>query len=281
MPSGELPSDEVSKIFRMLGSESSPELPGQMPERVSMILAIKNFSKDTTPNTADSTLPVDPTDPPNTLVVLFATQSVTEIDYSSWFQREGAIDDHRRLRIHATDLPTGLVLQGSFQLGGGEATESAIGNAQSDPISALLDATILNIVDVFIDIGNIVNSIPEAIVNVVGGDGAGTGTGGEIYLDFYTSIAADRQLMSLGMAHIELGSSMQPTTGGPHVIMAKDLGLGLVNGRQGMVEPLVPVAVSIQLDGLKSLHIVDDVLAEQQLVSLRSQGGDPLRVWTY
>ena len=71
MPSGQLPSDEVSRIFRMLGSESSPELPGQMPERVSMILAIKNFSKDTTPNNADSTLPVDPTDPPNTLVVLF------------------------------------------------------------------------------------------------------------------------------------------------------------------------------------------------------------------
>lgn len=277
MPSGELPSDEVSRIFRMLGSESSPELPGQMPERVSMILAIKNFSKDTTPNNADSTLPVDPTNPPNTLVVLFATQSVTEIDYSSWFQREGAIDDHRRLRIHATDLPTGLVLQGSFQLGGGEAAEEAIGNAQADPISALLDSTILNIVDVFIDIGNIVNSIPEAIVNIVGGDGDGTGTGGEIYLDFYTSIAADRQLMSLGMAHIELGSSMQPTTDGPHVIMASDLGLGLVNGRHGMVEPLVPVAVSIQLDGLKSLRIVDDALAEQQLVSLKSQGGDPLR----
>nr|MBC8437764.1 hypothetical protein [Euryarchaeota archaeon] len=277
MPSGQLPEDEVQRIFRMLGSESSPELPGQMPERVSMILAIKNFTKDTTPNNDDSTLPVNPTDPPNSLVILFATQSVREVKYTSWFQREGMIDDHRRLHIHATDLPTGLVLQGTFQLGSGEPADAAIDNAQADPISAILDATILNLVDVFIDLGNIVNSIPEALVNIVGGDGAGTGTGGEIFLDFYTSIAADRQLMSLGMAHIELGSTAHPTTNGPHIIVAKDRDLGLVNGRSGMVEPLVPVSISIEHSGLRSLHIVDDNTVDTQLVSFRTDGGDPLR----
>ena len=278
MPSGELPQSHIQRIFRMLGSESSPELPGQMPERLSMILAIKNFSKDTTPNTPDSTLPIDPTNPPNTLIVIFATESVSEIQYTSWFQRSGAIDDHRRLYIEAQDLPTGMVLQGTFQLGGGDPAESVIDNSQSDPISSLLDATILNLVDVFIDIGHIVNSIPEAIVNVVGGDGGGTGTGGEILLDFYTSIAADRELMALGMAHIELGSSSHPTTSGPHIIMAKDKGLDFVNGREGAVDPLVPVAVSIEHSGLKSIQIIDDPFAEQQLISLRTLGGEPLRI---
>ena len=277
MPSGELPQVEIQRIFRMLGSESSPELPGQMPERLSMILAIKNFSKDSTPNNEDSTLPVDPTNPPNTLIIIFATESVKEIEYTSWFQRSGSIDDHRRLHISAQDLPTGMVLQGSFMLGGGSPAEGAIDNSQADPISALLDATILNLVDVFIDIGNIVNSIPEAIVNIVGGDGDGTGTGGQILLDFYTSIAADRELMALGMAHIELGSSSHPTTTGSHIIMAKDNDLDFVNGREGMVEPLVPVSVSIEHNGLKSIHIVDDTLADEQIISLRTVGGDPLR----
>ncbi len=276
MPSGELPQNHIQRIFRMLGSESAPELPGQMPERLSMILAIKNFSKDTTPNNADSTLPVDPTNPPNTLIIIFATESISEIEYTSWFQRSGAIDDHRRLHISAQDLPTGMVLQGSFQLGSSAPADAAV-NSQTDPISSLLDSTILNLVDVFIDIGNIVNSIPEAIVNIVGGDGGGTGTGGEIILDFYTSIAADRQLMALGMAHIELGSSSHPTTSGPHVIMAKDKGLDFVNGREGMVEPLVPVAVSIEHSGLKSIQIIDDSSADQQLISLRTLGADPLR----
>jgi len=277
MPSGELPQNEIQRIFRMLGSESAPELPGQMPERLSMILAIKNFSKDTTPNNPDSTLPVDPTNPPNTLIIIFATQSVTEIKYTSWFQRSGAIDDHRRLYLSAQDLPTGMVLQGSFRLGGSTPADAMVDNSQSDPISSILDATILNLVDVFIDIGNIVNSIPEAIVNVVGGGGDGTGTGGEFLLDFYTSIAADRQLMALGLAHIELGSSDHPTTVGPHIIMAKDEGLDLVNGREGMVEPLVPVAVSIEHSGLKSIHIIDNSSADQQLISLRTLGGEPLR----
>ncbi len=277
MPSGQLPQNEVQRIFRMLGSESSPELPGQMPEQVSMILAIKNFSKDSTPNNADPTLPVDPTNPPNTLVVLFATESITEIVYTSWFQREGAIEDHRRLHIEARDLPTGMVLQGSFQLGSDSSPESSVGAVQSDPFSALLDATILNLVDVFIDVGNIVNSIPESIVNIVGGDGSGTGTGGEISLDFYTSIAVDRELMALGMAHIELGSSTHPTTNGSHIIMARDNSLNLVNGRGGMKDPLVPVSISIEHSGLKSIKIIDDPLANQQLISLRTTGGDPLR----
>ena len=278
MPSGTLSEDEIERVFRMVGSESSPELPGQMPERVSMVLAIKNFSRDSTPNTADSTLPVDPTDPPQTLVCLFATQSVTEIQYTSWFQREGALDDHRRLSVHLQDLPTGLVLQGSFQLGGDAPVEDSVGVSQGDPLSALLDATILNLVDVFIDIGNIVNSIPEAVVDIVGGSEGGAGTGGEIMLDLYTSIAADRETMSLGMVHLELGSSPHPTTSGPHVMMAIDEGLGLVQGRSGQVEPLVPVAISMEHSGLSSLHIIDDNDADEQVIHLRATGGDPLRM---
>jgi hypothetical protein len=277
MPSGTLSQQNIRRIFRMVGSEGSPELPGQMPERLSLILAIKNFSRDTTPNVNDPTLPVNPTEPPNSLVVFVSTESVVEIEYTSWFMRSGAPEDHRRLRIRAENLPTALVLYGTFQLGGGDDVADGLGNQQSDPLSALLDATILNLVDVFIDVGNIVNSIPEAIVNVVGGDGDGTGTGGELHLELFDTIQASRIPMSLGMAKIELGSSPHPTTNGSHLMMARDVDLGLVEGRLGQVEPLVPVAVSIEHSGLKAIHIVDGAGGDQQ-VSFSSTGGDPLRL---
>jgi hypothetical protein len=277
MPAGTLSQQNIQRIFRMLGSAGSPELPGQVPERLSLILAIKNFSKDSTPNVDDQSMPVNPNDPPDSLVVIVSTQSVVSVDYSSWFMRSGAPDDHRRLRIQMEDLPTSVVLYGTFQLGGGDDAVSALNNQQSDPLSALLDATILNLVDVFIDIGNIVNSIPEAIVDIVGGDGDGTGTGGELHLELFDTIRGDRVPMALGMAKIELGSSPHPTTNGSHILMARDVDLGLVQGRQGQVEPLVPIAVSVEHSGLKAFHIVDGAGGDQQ-VTFRATGGDPLRL---
>ena len=152
MPSGSLSQQEIRRVFRQVGSESSPTLPGQMPTQLSAILAIKNFTRDQSNNADDDSLPVNPSEPPDTLVVFQATQSITEIDYISWFQRSGAAEDHRRLRIHARDLPTALVLYGTFELSGGNDASEVLENQQADPLSQLLDATILNLVDVFLDV---------------------------------------------------------------------------------------------------------------------------------
>ena len=37
---------EIERCFQMLGSASQPELPGQLPNRLSLIIGIKNFTRD-------------------------------------------------------------------------------------------------------------------------------------------------------------------------------------------------------------------------------------------
>ena len=64
MPEGSLSQDEIQRIFRMLGSDDQPELPGSIPDRLGMIIGIKNFTRDSSENVNDPTLPVNPADPP-------------------------------------------------------------------------------------------------------------------------------------------------------------------------------------------------------------------------
>ena len=278
MPSGTLSEEEIRRVFRLVGSESSSVLPGQMPTRLSAILAIKNFTRDQSPNADDDTLPVNPSEAPNTLIVFRATESITEIDYVSWFMRSGAPEDHRRLRIHGQDLPTALVLYGTFELSGGSDAAEVFEGDQGDPLSALLDATILNLVDVFLDVGAIVNSIPESIVGIIGGDGSGTGTGGELHIVMFDDISASRQPMAVGRLRLELGSGAHPVGTGPHIVMSTDLNLTYVEGRHGQMDPLVPVAISIEHHGLIAVHVIDDEAADSQQFSLQTLGGDPLKL---
>ena len=49
MPAGTLSPQEIDRVFTMLGSRSSPELPGSQPDRLGSIIAVKNFSRDVDP----------------------------------------------------------------------------------------------------------------------------------------------------------------------------------------------------------------------------------------
>ena len=73
----------------MLGSSDEPELPGGKPGRLGLILGIKNFSRDTSPNEDDPTLPVNPAYPPISMILLRSAQSLESIEYESWFERGG------------------------------------------------------------------------------------------------------------------------------------------------------------------------------------------------
>ncbi|MEE2747608.1 MAG: hypothetical protein VX473_03970 [Candidatus Thermoplasmatota archaeon] len=278
MPSGTMTPMEIERCFQMLGSASQPELPGQIPTRLSLILGIKNFTRDTTPNVNDPSLPIDPQNPPNTLVLLRSTQSVSKLEYVSWFEREGVSTDHRMTSMYAEDLPKGLILYGDFWLGGSDEQDVESLDDSLDILSKILDVTILVIVDIFIDISNIVNSIPNALVDVISGSTGSATQGTEIHLEMMSHFEVGRQPMSIDVLKLVMGSSDIPVAFGPHLILADDKSTTVVQGRHGQVDKLVPIAISLHHEGLHALHIIDDATTQSQQISLGADGGDPLRI---
>lgn len=278
MPSGTMTPMEIERCFQMLGSASQPELPGQMPTRLSLILGIKNFTRDSTPNVDDPSLPIDPRNPPNTLVLLRSTESITSIDYVSWFLREGVETDHRKTRVHAENLPTGLLLYGDFWLGGADEMEIEGQDSNLDILSAMLDVTILAVVNIFMDVSNIINSIPNALVEVISGSTGDASQGTAIHLEMYDHFEVGRQPMPIGELGLTMGSGDIPVATGEHLLLADDRNVTTVQGRNGAVEKLVPISISLHHVGLDSLHVVDDVATQSQRIALGGAGGAPLRI---
>ena len=238
----------------MLGSDGSQsELPGDLPERLGLIIGIKNFSRDDSQNVNDPTLPVNPANPPKTLILLRSVQSIEEIDYDSWFLREGAVDDHRKIHISARNVPTAAVLYGSFELGGSDEVETSLDSEDSlDFVSKIMDNVLINIVDLFLDIGNVLNDIPSAVVDVISGGADGTSglEGRSFHLLLNDNWLVTRSDMPIDYISVQIGSSTHPVLPGDHLMLAKDRDLATVDGRNGPVEPLVRVAASIRFSGL-------------------------------
>ena len=274
LPKGSLSEGEIERVFRMLGSDGSrSQLPGELPQRLGFIIGIKNFSRDNSENVDDPTLPVNPANPPKTLILIRSVQSVEELNYDSWFIREGAAEDHRKIHIRAKDLPTALVLYGSFELSSGSSSEGGLDSEDSlDFVSKIVDNVLINIVDLFLDIGTILNDVPSAVVDVISGgvDGTSGLAGRTVHLLLTDNWLVTRSDMPLTSLSIQIGSSDHPTDSGDHLMLAKDRGLDLVQGRSGLIEPLAPVAASIGFSGLIAFSLIDDNELDEQVVILRT-----------
>ena len=282
MPAGSLSVDEIDRIFTMLGSKSSPELPGGQPEKLGMIIAIKNFSKDSTQNVDDSTLPVNPAFPPKTLVLIRSSQSIQSIEYDSWHKRGDIITDHSKIHLEMKDLPTSIVLYGSFEFGSSSTSDTSLDSGTNlDFVSKILDSVILNLVDLFLDIGGIINSIPSEVVSVLTGDSGGVGlnsfAGRDVTLLMTDNLLLDRVNMQINELAVQIGSSPHPVTLGDHVIISKDRNLNQVMGESGLREPLVPVASSIRFSGLSEFTFSDDDVLETQSISLITESSESFR----
>ena len=282
MPAGSLSVDEIDRIFTMLGSKSSPELPGGQPEKLGMIIAIKNFSKDSTQNVDDSTLPVNPAFPPKTLVLIRSSQSIQSIEYDSWHKRGDIITDHSKIHLEMKDLPTSIVLYGSFEFGSSSTSDTSLDSGTNlDFVSKILDSVILNLVDLFLDIGGIINSIPSEVVSVLTGDSGAVGlnsfAGRDVTLLMTDNLLLDRVNMQINELAVQIGSSPHPVTLGDHVIISKDRNLNQVMGESGLREPLVPVASSIRFSGLSEFTFSDDEVLETQSISLITESSESFR----
>ena len=279
LPSGTLHNDEINAIFTMIGeAPGSANLPGDMPTRLSLIIAIKNFTDDKDGNVNDPTLPVNPSSPPNTLIAIVGTESIERLEYKSTFMRGGYVNDSSSLQIAVDDLPKAIVVQGSFLVPSSGLGRINFDNPNLNTVAQVFDNALLSIVEIILDIGDVVNGLPSSIVGTAGS------SGGEVNVNCYNQIKQSlptsvRESMEIGRFELAISSSDQPWLPEmDHILLSQNSDLDVVAGRLGNQPPIVPVAISIRIGGISHIRHAFDPVNEIRNMELNGIEGGPLLI---
>lgn len=279
LPSDSLHEDEINAIFTMIGeAPGSANLPGEIPERLSFIVAIKNFTGDQTNNVNDPTLPVNPASPPNTLLLIAGTESIDSLDFISTFKRGGYVDDSSSMLVQVVDVPRVIVIQGSFLIPSSGTSRINYDNPNLNSIAQLLDNALLTVIEVVLDIGTILNGLPNAVVGTAGS------TGGEVDIRCFNQVkkslpTSQREIMYLGEMSFALASSPQPWLPEmDHILLSEDTNIEVVNGRLGPQDPLVPVAMSMRIGGISNVRHSFDPVNEVRIMELNGEAAGSLLI---
>ncbi|RJU88508.1 MAG: hypothetical protein DWC05_00855, partial [Candidatus Poseidoniales archaeon] len=263
LPSGSLHPDEIAAIFTTIGeAPGSVNLPGEIPDRLSLMIAIKNFSADNSNNVNDPTLPLNPAEPPNTLLLIAGTSAIKEFNYASTFKRGGYSGDSSSMVVQIEDLPRVIVIQGSFLLSSTGVNRVNFDNPNLNTIAQFFDNALLTVVEIVLDIGAILNGLPNAVVGTAGS------TGGVIDLQCFNQVkkslpSSNRESMEIGHMQFALASSPQPWLPDmDHILLSEDTDSAIVDGRLGPVDPLVPVAMSMRIGGISEVRHAFDPINE-------------------
>ena len=255
LPSGTMHPDEIEAIFTMIGEEpSNSNFPGELPNRLSLIVAIKNFTGDQIGNVNDPTLPVNPANPPNTLIVIAGTEQIERLIYHSTFKRAGYESDSSSIQLDVEMLPRVIVIQGSFTIPSTGLSRVNFNNPNLNSIAQIFDNALLTLVEVVLDIGAILNGLPNGIVGTAGS------SGGEVDVSCWNQVkqslpSSSRQPESLGTIAFAFGSSTHPVMANTdHVLLSQDALHSTVYGRLGPQDPLVPVAMSMRMSGINHVR---------------------------
>ena len=255
LPSGSLHDDEIAAIFTTIGeAPGSVNLPGDIPDRLSLIVAIKNFSGDNSNNVDDPTLPINPAQPPNTLFLIAGTSSIKEFNYASTFKRGGYAGDSSSMLVEMDNLPRVIVIQGSFLLSSSGVDRVNLDNPNLNTIAQFFDNALLGVIEIVLDIGTILNGLPTAVVGTAGS------SGGVIDIQCYNQVkkslpGSNREAMEIEHMLFALASSPQPWLPEmDHILLSEDTDIAVVDGRLGPVDPLVPVAMSMRIGGISHVR---------------------------
>ena len=279
LPSGTMPTEEINAIFTMIGEAPGTQgFPGDIPERLSLIIAIKNFTGDSTGNINDPTLPVNPASPPNTLILIAATESIDRLEYKSTFMRGGYEADRSSLEMVIDNLPNVVIVEGSFQIPESGLSRVNFDNPNLNSIAQLFDNALLTVIEVILDVGDIVNGLPEAIVGTAGSEG------GVVALHCRNQVRQTlpdsvREPMPIGEITFSISSSDNPWLPEiDHILLSEDTEITSVNGRLGPIEPLVPVAMSARIGGITDVEHSYDPVNDVRQMELRGLEGGPLLI---
>ena len=282
IPKGTLPQEEIDAIFTLIGeAPGSSNLPGQMPNRLSLIISIKNYTADNSANVADPNLVIDPSDERwNSLILIAGTERISKIEYVSTFQRHGFATDVSSMEVEIVDLPEVIAIFGTFEIPTSNRVRVEFGTAP-DLLSEVLDNVILNLVEIILDLGTILNGLPEAIVGTAGE------SSGEIFLQCYNQVreswldGSTRSETMVETVKLAIGSSPHPIMDKNHILLAEDLDYtdenGNVDGKYGRVNPsLVPVGISLLVSNISGASYSYNQETDLRTISISGSSGDEL-----
>ncbi|MEC8816424.1 MAG: hypothetical protein VXX34_03425, partial [Candidatus Thermoplasmatota archaeon] len=279
LPSGSLHPDEIAAIFTVMGeAPGSVNLPGEIPDRLSLMIAIKNFSADNSNNVDDPTLPINPAEPPNTMLLIAGTSSIKEFNYASTFKRGGYSGDSSSMLVEIEDVPRVIVIQGSFLLSSTGVSRVNFDNPNLNTLAQIFDNALLTVVEIVLDIGAILNGLPTAVVGTAGS------TGGLIDIQCYNQVkkslpSSNREAMEIGQLRFALASSPQPwLPGSDHILLSEDTNIAVVDGRLGPVDPLVPIAMSMAVGGISHVRHAFDPINEVRDMQLDGSASGSLLI---
>ena len=282
MPKGTMPQEEIDAIFTLIGeAPGSTNFPGQMPNRLSLIISIKNYTADGSANVADPTLLFDPSNERwNSLILIAGTERISKLEYVSTFQRHGYATDISSMEVEILDLPEVVAIFGTFEIPTSNRVRVEFGTAP-DLLSEVLDNVVLNLVEIILDLGTILNGLPEAIVGTAGE------SSGEIFLQCFNQVKetwangnqrSESMIASVGLG---IGSSPHPVMEKNHILLAEDLDYtndeGNVSGKYGSINPpLVPVGMSLLLTDISGASYSYDQETDLRTISINGISGDEL-----
>jgi hypothetical protein len=279
LPSGSMPTEEINALFTMLGeAPGSSNFPGEIPNRLSWIIGIKNFTGDASGNIDDPTLPVNPTDPPNTLIAIVGNEKIDRLVYNSSFKRGGIDSDSSSLFISIEQVPEVVIIEGSFLVAPTGVDRVNFDNPNLNSIAQILDNALLSIIEVVLDIGEIVNTLPDSIISTAGS------TGGTLELHCFSQVKANIAGKTRTSEVIEDVSFAFSSNDHPwipetdHILISEDSSIDLVIGKGNLlVEPLVPVSMSLRIGGISDvIYSFDAELDIRQIIVEGNEGGELL-----
>ena len=282
LPKGTLPQEEIDAIFTLIGeAPGSSNFPGQMPNRLSLVISIKNYTADNSANVADSSLLFDPSDQRwNSLILIAGTERISKLEYVSTFQRHGYGTDVSSMEVEILDLPEVVAIFGTFEIPTSNRVRVEFGTAP-DLLSEVLDNVVLNLVEIILDLGTILNGLPGAIVGTAGE------SSGEIFLQCYDQVrenwadGSQRSESLIGSVGLGIGSSPYATMQKNHILLSEDLDYtddeGNVSGKYGSINPpLVPVGISLLMTDISGASYSYNQETDLRTISINGISGDEL-----
>ena len=250
LPGDSFNEQEIDRLFRQIGAspDGPTPLPGSLPKNLGMFIGVKNWTADPTRHDSDPSLPIDPANPPDSLIMIATTESIESINYSSWLLRSGDASDHLRVTISIEDLPKVVIVSGSLEFEDSDE-DDVLGFGDSLNIAqSMIDTVVVTVVDVILKVGEVVNSLPAIAIDL-----SGDASGGELQILTMESLASNRPPDPIGSISLQIGSSPHPTIGDEHLLISRDL--GLFDSLMALNRtPILSVAASLKLRGFHSMN---------------------------